>query len=197
MPPAACFAYCLIYYPVVSLLGITLLMQDGNVDAQTLIKKLGLLPLSVEGGYFIETYRCDESIPKSGLPGRYGGDKAFSTAIYYLLTADTFSTIHRLISDEIFHFYTGDPVEMLHLYPDGSHRIITIGSNIEKGEIPQAIVPKGVWQGCRIRPGGRYALLGTTVAPAFDYEDYENGEREWLIADYPECAELIKALTKD
>lgn len=155
------------------------------MDAKTLIDMLGLQPLALEGGYYFETYRSPEIIPGASMPRRYTGPRSFSTAIYYLLTPDMFSAIHRLRSDEIFHFYTGSPVDMLQLRPDGSYAVITMGNNIGEGEIPQVVVPNGIWQGCKLKDGGEYALLGTTVAPAFDYEDYEQGDREQLIAQYP------------
>ena len=150
------------------------------MNVEELIAKLGLSPLQMEGGYFAETYRSADG---------------FSTAIYYVLTPDTFSAMHRLASDEVFHFYSGDPVEMLRLFPDGSHEIVMIGSGILAGQRPQLVVPKGVWQGCRLVPGGEYALMGTTVAPAFRCEDYEHGDPDSLITEYPDCAELITALS--
>lgn len=166
------------------------------MDAKALIDKLGLKPLPIEGGYFAETYRCDEVVPASALDGRYAKEKSLCTAIYYLLTRETVSRMHRVKSDEIFHFYAGDPVEMLQLMPDGSHATIVLGSDIEAGHTPQVIVPHGVWQGCRVKPGGSWALMGATVAPAFDYEDYENGNRDQLIGRYPDCADLIRILTE-
>jgi hypothetical protein len=96
-----------------------------------------------EGGYFIETYRSLESIPEEALPDRYKGYRSYATAIYYLLTPETFSSIHRLQSDEIFHFYLGDPVEMLQLFPDGSGKIFILGTDILNGMKPQLIVPRG------------------------------------------------------
>jgi uncharacterized protein len=126
---------------------------------------LGLVPHPIEGGFFTETYRSADLLPGDTLPARYRGPRAAATAIYYLLTPETFSAMHRLGSDEIFHFYLGDPVEMLQLAPDGSHRVVVIGPDLEAGQRPQVVVPRGVWQGARLRPGGRLALLGTTVAP--------------------------------
>ena len=167
-----------------------------TVNASDIIARLGLTPLPIEGGYFVETYRSGEIVPAGALPARYGRDKAFSTAIYFLLTPDTFSAMHRLRSDEVFHFYRGDPVRMLHLRPDGGHQILTLGGDVTAGESPQIVVPAGTWQGCRLVEGGCYALMGTTVAPAFDSEDYEQGNRDQLIRQYPECAELIRALTR-
>lgn len=167
------------------------------MDAKQIIKMLNLVPLPEEGGYYIETYRSDDVIAAGALPDRYAYDKTFSTAIYFLITPDDFSAMHRIPSEEIFHFYAGDSVEMLHLYPDGSHAKIIMGNNLEVGEVPQVIVPRGIWQGCRIKLGGKYALLGTTVAPAFDFDDYENGNRCELTAQYPECMDFIKELTRD
>ena len=166
------------------------------MDVQHLIEKLGLTLLPREGGYFAETYRSDETISAPSLPPRYSRDKPFATAIYYLLTPDTFSAMHRLISDEVFHFYAGDPVEMLHLRPDGAHTVLMLGSDIEAGHTPQVVVPRRTWQGYRIIDGGKFALLGTTVSPGFDRADYEHGDRDELTRKYPDCADLIKALTR-
>ncbi|OGG52772.1 MAG: hypothetical protein A3F84_10045 [Candidatus Handelsmanbacteria bacterium RIFCSPLOWO2_12_FULL_64_10] len=157
---------------------------------------LSLEPHPAEGGYFAETYRSGERIPKDALPARYGDARSLGTAIYYLLTPETFSAVHRLRSDEVFHFYLGDPVEMLQLWPDGSGRTVTLGSDILNGMRPQVVVPKGAWQGSRLMPGGRFALLGTTVAPGFDFADYEAGGREALVSAYPRFRDLIIALTK-
>jgi len=166
------------------------------LTVETLRRILGLVPHPVEGGYFAETYRSADHIPASGLPSRYGAARAASTAIYYLLTPDTFSAMHRLTSDEIFHFYLGDPVEMLQLHPDGSHRVVLIGPDLEAGQRPQVIVPRHIWQGARLIPGGRHALLGTTVAPGFDYTDYETAQRPHLLTTHPQARNLITALTR-
>lgn len=156
---------------------------------------LGLEPHPAEGGYFAETYRATETISGPALPERYGGSRAVATAIYYLLTPETFSEMHRLASDEVFHFYLGDPVEMLQLHPDGRGEVVTLGSDILNGMRPQVVVPAGVWQGARLRPGGAFALLGTTVAPGFEYQDYTSGERDVLLEAYPAFANQIVALT--
>lgn len=165
------------------------------MDAQEVIEKLGLKPLPIEGGYFFETYRSGELLPAPALHPRYGDDRAVSTAIYYLLMPDAVSRLHRLLSDEIFHFYAGDPVEMLQLLPDGSHGVVVLGNNLARDEMPQVVVPRGIWQGARLAAGGKWALLGTTVAPAFDYDDYESADRDELIRSYPDCAEMIASLT--
>ena len=155
------------------------------------------MPLPGEGGYYRETYRSPVEIPESGLPSGYRGARRASTAIYYLLTNETFSAMHRLRGDEAFHFYLGDPVEMLHLRPNGTGATITLGSGLQEGAHPQIIVPGGVWQGARMAAGGRYALLGCTVAPGFEFEDFELGKREDLVREYPAYAEMIRALTRD
>lgn len=162
---------------------------------ELIIQRLGLKP-HPEGGYFAETYRAEESFPAPALPGRYSGARAFSTAIYYLLTPDTFSSLHRLQSDEVFHFYLGDPVEMLRLRPDGSGVSVTLGPDLARGECPQVVVPASEWQGARLKPGGRFALLGCTVAPGFDFQDFETGLRADLLRLYPAHAALITALTR-
>jgi predicted cupin superfamily sugar epimerase len=166
------------------------------MDAERLKRLLHLEPLTIEGGYFAETYRSAETIPPECLPGPPRGARTFLTCIYYLLETNTFSEIHRLASDEIFHFYLGDPVEMLQLWPDGSSRRIVLGTDLEAGMAPQVVVPGGVWQGTRLVPGGQCALLGCTVSPGFEYDDYEAGARDALSRQYPAQAEMIAALTK-
>lgn len=162
---------------------------------EEIIGRLGLRPLVREGGFFAETYRSCEQLAPAALPSRYAGARALATAIYYLLTPESCSRLHRLASDEIFHFYLGDPVEMLQLDPDGSGRRFTLGSDLRTGMMPQVCVPCGVWQGSRLRAGGRLALLGTTVAPGFDSADFEAGDRDTLLAAYPDYASAIRDLT--
>jgi len=167
-----------------------------KVRAQDVIEMLQLQPLPGEGGYFAEIYRSSENLDV--LPSRYRGEKrSFGTAIYYLVTPDSFSSLHRLRSDEIFHFYLGDCVEMLQLFPDGSGTIVRIGSDLSAGLRPQVVVPRDTWQGTRLATGGEFALLGTTVAPGFEFSDFEAGSRSDLLQSYPEFAEHIQALTRE
>ena len=168
-----------------------------NPSAEEIIALLGLEPHPGEGGLYAETWRSDESIAGAALPGRYSGPRALGTAIYYLLTPETFSAMHRLRSDEIFHFYLGDPVEILVIPPGERGRTSTLGPRLGAGHRPQLLVPRGSWQGSRLAPGGRVALLGTTVAPGYDPEDFERGNREQLIERFPEHAERIRALTRE
>lgn len=165
------------------------------LSAEEIIRQLSLKPLPGEGGFYRETYRSVEKIPREALTGRYETEKSFNTAIYYLLTPQTCSALHRLPADEIFHFYLGDPVLMLKLHPDRRAEEIILGREIDKGQSVQTVVPAGTWQGCLLREGGSFALLGTTVAPGFDFSDYEAGDRETLLEKYPEYKELIEKLT--
>ena len=166
------------------------------MNAEKLKSLLNLAPLTIEGGFFAETYRSADSISPECLTERYKGPRAFGTCIYYLLEPGTFSEIHRLASDEIFHFYLGDPVEMLQLWPNGEAKRVVLGTDIENGMAPQLVVPRGVWQGTRLAHGGAFALLGCTVSPGFEYADYESGSRQVLSEKYPGHRELIHALTK-
>jgi predicted cupin superfamily sugar epimerase len=163
------------------------------ITAEKIIEMLKLQPHPKEGGFFRETYRSTDIL--SDLPARYRGQRSASTAIYYLLTPTSFSAVHRVTSDEGFHFYLGSPVQMLQLFPDMQGKIGTLGSDLRAGQSPQVIVPAGVWQGSKLAPGGDFALLGNTVAPGFEYADYESGEREKLIQQYPEFAKMIRELT--
>ncbi|MCD4739140.1 MAG: cupin domain-containing protein [Anaerolineae bacterium] len=161
------------------------------------IKELLALRPHPEGGYFAPTYRSAAVIPTRALPARYLAPRSLSTAIYYLLTTDSCSRLHRLKSDEIFHFYWGDPVEMLFLFPDGTGKTTCLGHDLLAGMCPQLHVPHGVWQGAHLRePEVGFALLGCTVAPGFEYADFELGAREPLVARYPQFAAQIRALTQ-
>ena len=168
-----------------------------SLTADDIRSLLGLEP-HPEGGFYAETYRSADAISQAALPDRYPGARLAGTCIYYLLTPDTFSAMHRLRSDEVFHFYLGDQVEMLQLLPDGNGRIYVLGPDLRDDIRPQIVVPHGVWQGLRLRPGGYhgYALLGTTVAPGFDFADFELGGRSSLTAAYPDHADRIAALTR-
>jgi uncharacterized protein len=161
---------------------------------------LCLEPHPREGGWFRQTWRASEILPASALPARYmdGRDagRSAGTAIYYLLEPDAFSEMHRLASDEVFHFYLGDPVEMLQLFPDGTGRTVVLGSDVAEGQLIQTIVPQGVWQGSRLLPGGKLALLGCTVSPGFEYVDYETGTRAELTASWAGFAKEIDKLTR-
>jgi predicted cupin superfamily sugar epimerase len=160
------------------------------MTAHEIATLLNLTPHPIEGGAFRQTYVSAEGID---LPR---GRRSLGTAIYYLLQAGTFSEMHLLESDEIFHFYLGDPVEMLQLNPDGRSASFVLGPDLAAGQHVQLIVPAGVWQGTRLIGEGKVALLGCTVAPGFDYADYRSGKYEELAAQWPREAERIRELTR-
>jgi uncharacterized protein len=167
------------------------------MTAEDVKKLLGLAPHPREGGWFVRTYEAGELIAAEAFgDGRYAGARRTGTAIYYLLEPETFSEMHRLESDEVFHFYVGDAVEMLQLTADGQGERVLIGNDLAGGHRPQVVVGRGVWQGSRLVAGGRWALLGCTVSPGFEFEDYEAGERVELCRRWPEFAEEIGALTR-
>ncbi len=167
------------------------------MTVEEIISTLKLEPLPFEGGLFRQTYVSKDVIKAGCLPERYGHDKSACTAIYYLLTgtADSFSALHRLPTDEIYHFYLGDPVELLVLYPSGRSEVIVLGQDIGNGQQVQFIVPRECWQGARVVPGGGFALLGTTVAPGYDQADFSLGQRDELIMRYPLESKRIQGLT--
>ena len=167
------------------------------MTAEQIIDFFGMKPLPKEGGFYVETYCCREKIARAKLPVRYSGDRSFSTAILYLLTPRTFSALHRVNSDEIFHFYLGDSVTMLQLHPDGSSKVITLGHDILNGRRIQVTVPKESWQGCFLNKGGKFALMGTTVAPGFEADDFEPARRQDLLQQYPAQRDLIIRLTRE
>ncbi|HEY1767955.1 MAG TPA: cupin domain-containing protein [Terracidiphilus sp.] len=161
---------------------------DRNPDG--IRRLLKLEPHPKEGGWYRRTYTSAVSAALRR------GERPYSSAIYYLLEAGAFSEMHVLASDEIFHFYLGDPVEMLQLHPDGRSALFTLGQNLEAGEHVQLTVPAGVWQGTRLVGEGKVALLGCTVTPGFDFADYRNASAEELIATWPHEAERIRARTR-
>src|SRR6202451_4718677 len=157
------------------------------MTADEVKRLLRLEALPVEGGFFRETYRARWTVSSEYLPEGTRGSRSIGTAIYYLITPETFSALHRLPGTEVFHFYLGDPAVMLQLLPDGTSRTVTLGSDLMQGHQPQVVVRGHVWQGCRLAPDGKWALMGTTMSPGFDYADYEIGDREPLCAQYSEA----------
>lgn len=151
---------------------------------------LNLTPHPIEGGFFRRTYTSAGTLE---LPR---GVRAQGTAIYYFLEPGTFSEMHFLDSDEIFHFYLGDPVEILQLYPDGSSAVFTLGQDLREGQHVQLVVPAGVWQGTRLIGDGEVALLGCNVTPGFDFADYHSASYAELSAKWPQEAERIRGLTR-
>ena len=160
------------------------------MDANEIKLHLQLQRHPVEGGYFRRTYTSKLSVDLER------GTRAAGTAIYYLLELGTFSEMHVLTSDELFHFYLGDPVEMLQLWPNGKTEIVVLGPNLADGQQVQHLVPAGVWQGTRLLGGGKVALLGCSVVPGFDFADYTNASYEELAEKWPQERERIRQLTR-
>jgi predicted cupin superfamily sugar epimerase len=160
------------------------------MTADEIKELLHLKPHPVEGGSFRRTYTAGGTVE---LPR---GIRPMGTAIYYLLEPGTFSEMHMLDSDEIFHFYLGDPVEMLQLHPDGNSETYILGQNLAAGQHVQLVVPAGVWQGTKLVDNGKVALLGCTVTPGFDFADYHSGSYAELAAQWPAEADRIRALTR-
>jgi predicted cupin superfamily sugar epimerase len=168
-----------------------------HLNAETIIRLLDLRPLPQEGGYYSETHRASRLTPESALGSEYIGDRNASTAIYFLITPQEYSALHILPSDEVFHFYLGDPVEMLQLHPDGSANVHTLGTDLLADMRPQVVVPGHTWQGCRLKAGGQFALLGCTVTPGFDFRDFHvatSAEVEQLAARFATHAAIIREL---
>jgi predicted cupin superfamily sugar epimerase len=167
-------------------------------SAQEIIEKLDLVPLPEEGGYYRETYRSEgEKLPAKTFGIDAESKRSISTAIYYLVSAESFSAIHRIKSDEVFHYYAGDPVEMIQFDDQGNLSRFILGNDILGGETPQVVVPKGVWQALRLVEGGQWALLGTTVAPGFEFEDFEVGTREKMTELFPHLSNDIQRFTRE
>lgn len=166
-------------------------------DAAYWIAHLGLEP-HPEGGWFRETHRAAESVAAEALPARFGGARSFSTAVYFLITRDAFSALHRIRSDELWHFYAGDAVTLAILDADGRGGLATrrLGNDPMLGEAPQITIPAGAWFGAEVAPPGAYALVGCTVAPGFDFADFELGERSALVSRYASHRTVIERLTR-
>lgn len=152
---------------------------------QTIIDTLHLKPLSVEGGMVAQTYLSDFKV----------GNESAGTCIYYLLSGDAFSHLHQLTGDEMYHFYLGDPVTMLELLPDGTTQTTILGADLAVGQTVQHLVPAGHWQGSRLCEGGKFALLGTTMWPAYADEGYTHADAAALQTQYPTAKEEIARLT--
>lgn len=165
-------------------------------DAKYWIRKLNLEP-HPEGGFYRQTYKSAQVLPREALPPHFTGPRAASTAIYFLLEGKSFSAFHRLRSDELWHFYVGAPVLVHVINESGEYSKILLGSDPDAGEELQAVVKAGCWFASHVRDRKSFALVGCTVAPAFDFDDFELAKREELARHYPQHRELIEQLTRD
>jgi uncharacterized protein len=164
-----------------------------NKKAQYLKERLDLFELPGEGGYYKETYRSDKTII---LPSEIDGERSISTSIYYLLDGTQFSAFHRLKSDEIWHFYIGSSVTIYTINKMENLSEVSLGSNIEKGELFQIQVRAGSWFAATVNDISSYALIGCSVSPGFDYLDFELGDRKKLIERYPQHRSIIEKFTR-
>ncbi len=165
-------------------------------DAAYWIDHLELAP-HPEGGFYRQTYRSDLTLSHSALPQNFKGDRSASTAIYFLLADDDFSAFHRISSDEMWHFYAGDSLEINVIDSNGHHSVIKLGTDTDEGEQFQAVVPAECWFAACLKGSNTFALVGCTVAPGFDFADFEIGTRPGLIAQFPQHAKLFERLTRD
>ncbi len=170
-------------------------MEKKIITPEIIREHFHMVPLDREGGVFCQTYISDEVLPPEVIPGRVG-EHTVCSAILFLLEKGTFSRMHRLPTDEIYHFYMGDPVEMLQLFPDGTGKVVRLGQDIMNGEELQTTVLRGTWQGSHVAEGGKWALIGTSMSPGMERHDYEDGPREELLAAYPAFRELLDVLTR-
>ena len=148
-----------------------------------------------EGGFFTETYRSTGLVPEEALPAEFAGERNFSTAIVFLLRANDFSALHRLRQDEIWHFYLGGPLQLVTISPDGKFSEIILGPNIAAGEVVQTVVPAGHWFGARPMKGAAFSFVGCTVAPGFDFADFELASRSELLKKFPDLETIILDFT--
>lgn len=170
-------------------------MAQMDTRIQELIVRLNLQP-HPEGGYFREVYRSNGEIDACSLPAHFSGKRNYSTSIYFLLTSGNFSAFHKINQDEIWHFYEGSPIEMHVIAEDGQHEEFAIGNNLDEDQVLQLVIPGGQWFAARVIDENSYALVGCTVAPGFDFDDFELAKREGLLKKFPQHEALIRAFTR-
>jgi predicted cupin superfamily sugar epimerase len=164
------------------------------MTSQFYVDSLSMQP-HPEGGYFAETYRSGETVAASALPDRFAGDRVFSTAIYFLLESHHVSALHRIQADEVWHFYAGGPLDVFVIDSAGNLSVIHLGPDLASGQVFQAVVPAGCWFGSKPAPGTPFSLVGCTVAPGFDFADFELADRATLLAQFPQHQFIIEQLT--
>lgn len=158
------------------------------------VNRLGMHP-HPEGGWYKETYRSSGVISGESLQD-FSGDRNFSTAIYFLLTKENFSAFHRIKSDELWHFYDGDGLVIHELKPDGAYIEHKLGLNLDEGEQPQLVIAAGSWFSSEVKGAGEWSLVGCTVSPGFDFEDFEMASKDELLDSYPGHVDLVKRLCR-
>jgi hypothetical protein len=161
-----------------------------------LIQHYGLLP-HPEGGWFCETYKSAEYIPGDSLPGRFNGPRSFATAIYFLLEQGSFSAFHKIKSDECWHFYSGGCLLIYIIFPSGNLEIVRLGSDIKNGEVFQYVVPANCWFASCPAKDSQFSFVGCTVAPGFDFNDFEMADAERLYKSFPSHKDIVLSLCKN
>ncbi len=167
-----------------------------NTEIQQLVESLELLP-HPEGGFYKEVYRSPTMISKAALPANFSGDRSYCTSIYFLLTSENFSAFHRIKQDEIWHFYGGSSLSVHVIDADGTYTEHNVGMNFDNGEQPQLVVPAGCWFASSVPKKDSYAFVGCTVAPGFDFDDFELADRNTLQEEHPLHKDIIHRLTRE
>ncbi len=150
-----------------------------------------------EGGFFKEVYRSKGIISKKNLPTEFSGDRNFGTSIYYLLTSDTFSAFHRINQDETWHFYEGSTIRIHEIDESGKYSFQDLGLDFSKGQVPQYTVFGKKWFAAKVSEPNSFTLVGCSVYPGFDFEDFELADKKDLVKNFPSHADIIKSLTRD
>jgi uncharacterized protein len=164
-------------------------------EIDLLVHRLHLKP-HPEGGYYREVYRSDGQIPQTALGPGFNGPRNYSTSIYFLLTSDNFSSFHRIRQDEVWHFYLGSALHVHVIEPAGNLTTHIVGNNIALGELPQVVVPAGCWFASGVSRNDSFSLVGCTVSPGFDFDDFELANRQELIDTFPRHSSIITAFTR-
>ncbi|MDY8134041.1 cupin domain-containing protein [Aquimarina sp. 2201CG5-10] len=167
-----------------------------NITVKEIVDKLKLSP-HPEGGYYKEIYRSNEVIPQETLGAKFTGDRNYCTGIYFLLTSENFSAFHRIKQDEIWHYYGGSSLYVHVIDLNGKYMRHAVGMNLDQGEVPQLTVPAGCWFASSVKNENDYSLVGCTVSPGFDFDDFELAESKELIVQFPDHKDLIKQYTRD
>jgi predicted cupin superfamily sugar epimerase len=171
-------------------------MKKDDYSIESFVNILGLMP-HPEGGFYKETYRSTGRIQSEHLEGNFEGQRNYSTAIYFLLTSGNFSAFHRIKQDELWHFYEGQPLNVHIIHQDGAYSCLKLGPDLKNGEQYQGVVPAGAWFASAVSENGNYSLVGCTVAPGFDFKDFEMAKKTELLQAYPQHSELISKYCRD
>lgn len=165
-------------------------IPKAGTRARFLIDELQLSP-HPERGFFIETYRARQRVQSAA----HGGERSASTAIYFLVTEEEPTTaLHRLRSDEVFHLYEGGPLQIVRLFSDGTWDEVRLGLDLKNGERPQVVIPAGTWFGTALAPGSSHCLVGCSVAPGFEFGDFELADHDALEERFPAARHAIRRI---